>query len=53
MPRIIKYDSKGIAHIYQRGYNMSVLFYSVRDILVFYTILSAGMNSEISFRKPE
>ncbi len=39
MPRIIKYDSRGIAHIYQRGFNMSVLFYSVRDILVFYTII--------------
>ena len=39
MARKTKYDSRGIAHIYQRGFNMSVIFYSVKDILVFYTIL--------------
>lgn len=39
MARKTKYDSSGIAHIYQRGLNMSVIFYSVKDILVFYTIL--------------
>ena len=44
MSRTIKYDSRGIAHIYQRGFNMSVLFYSVKDILVFYTILYTKKN---------
>ena len=39
MARRIKYDPRGIAHIYQRGYRMSVIFYSVKDILVFYTLL--------------
>ena len=39
MSRKIKYDCRGIAHIYQRGFNMSVIFYSVKDILVFYTLL--------------
>ncbi len=39
MARKTKYDCRGIAHIYQRGLNMSVIFYSVKDILVFYTIL--------------
>ena len=39
MARKRKYNPKGFAHIYQRGYRMSVLFYSVKDILVFYTIL--------------
>lgn len=39
MARKIKYDCRGIAHIYQRGFNMSVIFYSVKDILVFYTLL--------------
>lgn len=39
MARKIRYDSRGIAHIYQRGFNMSVIFYSVKDILVFYTLL--------------
>ena len=39
MSRRIFYNNRGVAHIYQRGYNMSVLFYSVKDILVFYTLL--------------
>ena len=39
MARIIKYDCRGIAHIYQRGFRMSVIFYTVKDILVFYTLI--------------
>ena len=44
MSRTIKYDSRGIAHIYQRGINMSVIFYSIKDILVFYTVLYTKKN---------
>ena len=40
MSRKRKYNPKGFAHVYQRGYRMGVLFYSVKDILVFYTILN-------------
>ncbi len=39
MTRRIFYNNLGVAHIYQRGLNMSVLFYSVKDVLVFYTLL--------------
>ena len=39
MTRTIIYNVRGVAHIYQRGLNMSVIFYSAKDILVFYTIL--------------
>lgn len=39
MTRTIIYNVRGVAHIYQRGLNMSVIFYSTKDILVFYTIL--------------
>ena len=39
MSRRIFYNNLGVAHIYQRGLNMSVLFYSVKDVLVFYTLL--------------
>ena len=39
MSRKIFYNNRSVAHIYQRGRNMSVLFYSVKDILVFYTLL--------------
>ena len=39
MARTIKYDCRGLAHIYQRGHRMSVIYYSVKDVLVFYTLL--------------
>ncbi|MBO5635766.1 MAG: transposase [Bacteroidales bacterium] len=39
MSRRIFYNNRGVAHIYQRGLNMSVMFYSVKDVLVFYTLL--------------
>ena len=39
MARKTHYNYGGIAHIYQRGFNMSVIFYSVKDILVFYTLI--------------
>ena len=39
MSKRIFYNNRGVAHIYQRGLNMSVLFYSVKDVLVFYTLL--------------
>ncbi|MBQ8061047.1 MAG: transposase [Bacteroidales bacterium] len=44
MSRTIKYDNRGIAHIYQRGINMSVIFYSIKDVLVFYTVLYTKKN---------
>lgn len=39
MSRKIFYNNLGVAHIYQRGLNMSVMFYSVKDVLVFYSLL--------------
>lgn len=44
MSRRIFYNNRCIAHVYQRGLNMSVLFYSEKDILVFYTLLHKFKN---------